>query len=173
MMTATKTRPAKTTAPRTRAAKPVSNPAIVPVADPAKVKGQPARKTTTKPKASPAAAPAPKEAKPEPKTLQEALTSGVAVLVKIRANKTVRSLRYLAPGTEVRETAMTVAERRAAGDTIEAIAEDMKVSVATVRRYVTGLELAHEVEDGKHDKAWTKGEKQVVVHTVTAKAAKA
>lgn len=114
---------------------------------------------------------APKEklAKPEPTMLAEALTAKAAIFVKIRANGTVRSLPYLAPGTKERETAVQVDTQRQAGDTVEAIAEGMNVSVATVRRYVMGLALAHEVEEGKHDAAWTQGEKNVVVHRVVAK----
>lgn len=114
---------------------------------------------------------APKEQKPEPTTLVEALLAKQAILIKVRANGSQRSLPYLAPGTKERETAVQVDTRRQAGETVEAIAEAMNVSVATVRRYVTGLALAHEVESGKHDAAWTRGEKNVVVHRVTAKAA--
>ncbi|MEZ0579013.1 hypothetical protein [Nocardioides sp. MH1] len=116
---------------------------------------------------------APKEQEPGPTTLVEALTSKAAILVKIRANGTVRSLPYLAPGSKERTTAVDVDTRRQAGETVEAIAEAMNVSVATVRRCVTGLALAHEVESGKHDAAWKKGEKNVVVHRVTAKGAAA
>ena len=116
---------------------------------------------------------APKEPKVESTTLVEALTSKAAILVKIRANGTVRSLPYLAPGSKERTTAVDVDTRRQAGETVEAIAEAMNVSVATVRRYVMGLALAHEVESGKHDAAWKKGEKNVVVHRVTARGAAA
>jgi hypothetical protein len=35
---------------------------------------------------------------------------------------------------------------------------------------LTALVLAYEVEDGKHNRAWTKGEKHVIVHRVTVKA---
>jgi hypothetical protein len=133
---------------------------------------------TTKAKTATKAAPksvvkkaAPKE--PTATTLLEALIAKEAVLIKKRANGTIRSLPYLAPGSEVRTTAQDVAGRRTKGDTIEKIAEDIRVSVATVRRYVTGLELAQEVEAGKYDKAWKKGEKQVAVHTVSAKQATA
>jgi DNA invertase Pin-like site-specific DNA recombinase len=111
-----------------------------------------------------------KASKPEPKTLIEALTTGQAVLVKIRANKTVRSLPYLAPGSDQRKQAETVAARVKKGETLSAIAEELNVSLATARRFLTNLSLAHDVEAGKHDKAWTKGTKQVIVRTVPAKA---
>ena len=116
------------------------------------------------------AAPKPKASKPEPKTLIEALTTGQAVLVKIRANKTVRSLPYLAAGSDQRKEAEAVPTRVGKGEALSAIAEDLNVSLATARRFLTNLTLAQDVEAGKHDKAWTKGTKQVVVHTVTAKA---
>lgn len=156
-----------TTATKTTAPKPATRTTAKPAAA-AK------SKAPTQPKAAaPAKKVAPKEkpAKPEPKTLVEALTTGQASLVKIRANGTVRSLPYYAKGSEVRDTAMTVDSRRTAGDTIDRIAEDMKVSVATVRRYVTGLALAREVEAGKHDAAWAKGERNVVVQRVAVKTA--
>lgn len=160
-----------TTATKTTAPKPATRTPAKPVTTP---KGKAAPKASTQPKAAaPVKKVAPKEtpATPEPKTLLEALTTGQATLVKIRANGTVRSLPYYAKGTEVRETAMAVDARRTAGDTIEKIAEEMKVSVATIRRYVTGLALAHEVEAGKHDAAWAKGERNVVVHRVAVKTA--
>lgn len=142
-----------------------------PAAKPAQAKPAPA-KAAPKPKASTAkTTAAPKEApKPEPKTLVEALTTGQAVLVKIRANKTVRSLPYLAPGTDQRKQAEAVAARVDKGETVPAVAEDLKVSLATARRFLTNLALAQDVEAGKHDKAWKPGTKQVVVHTVQAKA---
>ena len=131
---------------------------------------KPAPKSTAKPKAFTPTAPTPKEkkaTKPEPATLIEALTTGQAVLVKVRANKTVRSLPYLAQGTAQRKEAEEAAARVEKGETVPALAESLNVSSATARRFLTNLALAREVEAGKHDKAWAKGEKQVVVHTVT------
>ena len=52
---------------------------------------------------------------------------------------------------------------------MEAIATEMKVSLATARRFLTGLALAEDVEAGKFNKAWKPGTTEVVVHTVTAK----
>jgi hypothetical protein len=153
MSTTTVKKPAPKTSTRKPAAKPT-----------------PATTKATTPKEQTKAVPKPKASKPEPKTLIEALTTGQAVLVKIRANKTVRSLPYLAPGGDQRKEAEAVAARVGKGETLSAIAEDLKVSLATARRFLTNLSLAHDVEAGKHDEAWTKGTKQVVVHTVTAKA---
>lgn len=152
-MTTTKTR-------TTRAAKPAAAPS-----KPTRAKVTPTPKESVGEKE-----PAKAATKPEAKTLLEALSTGQAVLVKVRANGTKRSLPYLAPKSDVRQTAVTVETRRQAGETIEAIAEDMNISIATVRRYISNLALAHAVEDGTHDKAWTKGTKNVVVHTVQAKA---
>jgi hypothetical protein len=72
------------------AAKPTSRKAPV---KPAPAKPAPAAKQEAKPKEQP---------KPEPKNLREALTTGQALLFKVRANGTKRSLPYLAPGTEAR-----------------------------------------------------------------------
>lgn len=55
------------------------------------------------------------------------------------------------------------------GETVAAIAEDLNVSPATARRFLTNLALAKAVEAGSPDKARTKGSKEVVVHTATAK----
>lgn len=126
-----------------------------------------ATKPTTAPKEP--TKPAPKAAKPEPKTLIEALTSRQTVLLKIRANGTKRSLPYLSVGSEGRKAAEAVAARVAKGDTVPAIAEDLNVSLATARRFLTNLTLAHDVEAGRFDKGWKPGTKEVVVHTVAAK----
>jgi hypothetical protein len=140
-------------------------------------KAAPRTKATPKataPKPAPSKAAAQKEqkpeAKPQPKTLIEALTTGQAALTKIRGNGTKRSLPYLAVGTDGRKEAEAVAKMREDGDTVEAIAEALKVSTATARRFLMNLELAQAVEAGTHDKTWKPGAKEVVVHTVTAKA---
>jgi hypothetical protein len=119
------------------------------------------------PKATPKADPTPA---PLPTTLVEALTSGAAQLFKVRANGTRRSLPYLAVGSEERKAAEAVAARREKGETIPVIAVDLKVSVATARRFLTNLQNAQDVEAGKHDDKWTPETKEVVVHRVEAKA---
>jgi hypothetical protein len=114
--------------------------------------------------------PAKKTPNPEPKTLIEALTTRQASLIKVRANGTRRSLPYLAVGTPGREEAEAVAARVEKGETVAAVAEDLNVSLATARRFLTNLALAKAVEAGTHDKAWKPGTKEIVVHTVPAKA---
>lgn len=44
------------------------------------------------------------------------------------------------------------------------------MSTATARRFITNLQLAQAVEAGAYDKAWKPGTREVVVHTVAAKA---
>lgn len=123
---------------------------------------QPAKSTNTDvEKAAPAA--------PEPTTLKEAALLGVVKLVRKRKNGTLRSLPYLAPATTPRKDAEAVAARRAKGETINAIAEDLKTSIATVRRMETNLVLAHEIEAGEHADKWTVGETQVVISVVEGK----
>lgn len=51
-----------------------------------------------------------------------------------RKNGTPRGLPHLAPGTTQRDDAEAVLARRTKGDTIDAIAEDLKMSIATARR---------------------------------------
>jgi hypothetical protein len=130
-----------------------------------------ATKATTAPKEPAKAAPK-KAAKPEAKTLIEALTTKQTVLLKVRANGTKRSLPYLAVGSEGRKAAEAVAARVAKRETVPAIAEDLNVSLATARRFLANLTLAHDVEAGRFDKAWKPGGKEVVTHTVTAKPGK-
>ena len=138
-----------------------------------------ARKRATKPapkatvrkatasKDSPAKfAPKEKVSKTEPTSLIEALTTKQAVLIKVRGNGTRRSLPYYAKGSEYRATAEKAAAMKAEGRTVEVIAESLKVSLPTARRFLTGLELAQQVEVGKYDAAWKPGSKEVVVHTV-------
>ncbi len=103
---------------------------------------------------------------PVPTSLREALAQRSAVLVKVRANGTRRSLPYLAPGTAERAAAEAVAARVEKGETVTVVAEDLKVSMATARRFLTNLALAQAVESGKHDSAWKPGSKEVVVHVV-------
>lgn len=105
----------------------------------------------------------------EPKSLKEAVTLGTVRLVRQRKNGTLRSLPYLAPGSEQRKEAETVAARRAKGETIPVIAEDLKASIATVRRMATNLDLAQRIEAGEHADKWAVGEKQVIVSVVEGK----
>jgi len=121
-----------TTAKKPSARKPAPKPA-------------PKGKSTPAPKEPTKAAPKEKPAKPAPKTLIEALTTGQTVLLKVRANGTKRSLPYLAVGTEGRKRAEAVAKMREDGQTVDAIAEALKVSTATARRFITNLALAHAV----------------------------
>jgi hypothetical protein len=153
-MTATKTQAATKASPRKPATK------TAPKGKVTRTPEEPAKATKTAPKEKPA--------KPEPKTLVEALTAGQTVLLKVRANGTKRSLPYLAVGSEGRKEAEAVAARHANGETIPALAENLNVSAATGRRFLTNLALAQDVEAGKFAKAWKPGTKEVVVHTVTA-----
>jgi hypothetical protein len=119
--------------------------------------------TKTQPAKAEKAAPA------QPKTLKEAASLGVVKLVRKRKNGTLRSLPYLAPGSTQRKDAEAVVARRAKGETINAIAEDLKTSIATVRRMESNLELAQEIEAGEHADKWAVGEKQVVISVVEGK----
>lgn len=67
----------------------------------------------------------------------------------------------------------TGAKMRADGQTVDAIAEALKVSTATARRFISNLDLAHAVEAGAHDKSWKPGTREVIVHVVASKPIKA
>ena len=109
----------------------------------------------------------PKSTEPTaPKTLKEAASAGVVRLFRQRKNGTLRSLPYLAPKSEGRTDAEAVAARREKGETINAIAEDLNVSTATVRRMITNLLLAQAIEAGEYADKWTPGEQKVVVSAV-------
>ncbi len=129
--------------------------------------------TTTKPaadkKAAPAKPAARKAATPAPAktaTLAQAAAAGNVRFYRQRRNGTQRKLTYLAPGTADRAQAETVTKRREAGDTIQAIATDLRVSVATVRRMEVGLVLAQQVEAGDHNSKWNGEDAKVVVGKV-------
>ena len=126
----------------------------------ATTKTTPAKATSTKAekKSEPAT--------PQPKTLKEAAALGVVKLVRQRKNGTLRHLPYLSPGTEQRKAAEAVAARRTKGETINAIAEDLKASIATVRRMESNLNLAQEIEAGEHADKWSAGDKQVIISVV-------
>lgn len=167
-MTSTTTKKATAAKPAPTPAKPTSKPstkATAPKAPAPAKAAAPAKVAATK--SSPAkekAAP-----KPEPKTLIEALTTGQTSLIKVRANGTRRSLPYLAVGTSQRKQAEDVGKMREGGTTVEAIADSLSVSIATARRFITNLALAHAVEAGTHNGAWAPGTKEVVVQTVAPK----
>ncbi len=106
-----------------------------------------------------------------PKTLKDAAAAGTVRLFRQRKNGTLRSLPYLAPGTDQRTQAEAVAARRDKGETVGTIAEDLNLSVATVRRMITNLLLAHAIEAGEHADRYTPGEKKVVISVVGEDAA--
>lgn len=129
--------------------------------------------TATKPAADKKAAPAKpasrKAATPAPAqtaTLAQAAAAGNVRFYRQRRNGTMRNLTYLAPGTADRAQAETVTKRREAGETIQVIANDLKVSVATVRRMEAGLVLAQQVEAGDHDSKWNGEDARVIVGKV-------
>lgn len=119
--------------------------------------------------AAPAKPPARKAATPalaQTATLAKAAAAGNVRFYRQRRNGTMRNLTYFAPGTAERAQAETVTKRREAGETIQTIANDLRVSVATVRRMEAGLVLAQQVEAGDHDRKWNGQDATVVVGKV-------
>lgn len=76
------------------------------------------------------------------------LASGTVRLFRVRKNGTTRRIPFLKPGTPARKKAERVAAMRAAGKTMRQIAEELHESLATVRRELTHLALAQDVEAG-------------------------
>ncbi|WP_269305308.1 hypothetical protein [Aeromicrobium sp. HA] len=101
-----------------------------------------------------------------PATLKDAAAAGAVRLFRQRKNGTLRSMPYLAPGSDTRKEAEAVAKRRETGETVGTIAEDLNLSVATVRRMITNLLLAKQIEDGFYADKYTPGELKVVVSVV-------
>lgn len=125
---------------------------------------------TPKPKPATAKKPAASTTASSP-TLAQAASTGQVKFFHRRQNKTLRHLPYLAPGSDSRKAAEAVAKRREAGETVGAIAEDLKASVATVRRMITGLALAHAIEAGEYDSQWKPGDKALVLSETQGKVA--
>lgn len=65
---------------------------------------------------------------------------------KVRANGTTRHIPFFADGTKEREEAEWIAEQREDGRTMKAIAEELHLSVPSVRRILNSLLLSEEVE---------------------------
>ncbi|OUZ06746.1 hypothetical protein BHE97_18555 [Aeromicrobium sp. PE09-221] len=112
-----------------------------------------------------------KTATTAPKTLKDAATAGAVRLFRQRKNGTLRSLPYLSPGSDQRTQAEAVAARRDKGETAASIADDLNLSIATVRRMITNLLLAQQIENGEHADRYTPGETKVVISTVGEDAA--
>lgn len=63
-----------------------------------------------------------------------------------RQDGTLRKVHFLAGGTKERETAEWVAEQREAGATMRKIANELHLSVPSVRRMINDLALTEEFE---------------------------
>jgi hypothetical protein len=83
-------------------------------------------KAPTKRSAAKAAAPAPAKTA----TLAAAAAAGKVRFYRERRNGTMRNLVYLAPGTAERAQAETVAQRRAAGETVQVISDGLKEAIS-------------------------------------------
>lgn len=72
-----------------------------------------------------------------------------------RSNGTLRRVDLLVEGSTKRETAEGIAAKLTEGSTVKSVARELHASVATVRRYLTALELTKEIEAGEHDSVFT------------------
>jgi hypothetical protein len=76
----------------------------------------------------------------------EALASGKVQLYTVRGNGTTRHIPFYAEGTADREVAEQVAEWREDGRTMKSIADELHLSVPSVRRMLNSLYLSEDVE---------------------------
>jgi hypothetical protein len=104
---------------------------------------------------SPAAHTAADQVVADPKAM---LDAGLLVAYSERANGTLRHLELCQLGSTRRDTAEWVSERLDEGATLKAVARELHVSVATVRRYLMALELTEEIEAGEWDDVWAEAQ---------------
>lgn len=69
----------------------------------------------------------------------------------LRENGTLRHLELAPVGSDRRDTAEWISEQLGEGLTVKAMARELHVSVATVRRYLLALELTEQIEAGEWD----------------------
>lgn len=80
------------------------------------------------------------------------LEQGLLAAYRVRANGTMRHLDLAPVGSTLRDTAEYVSDRvDMDGASVQAVARELHVSTATVRRYLESLELTEEVEAGEWD----------------------
>lgn len=132
-MSDTATAAPATKAPRTRKAAGATK-ATAPAATPKPA----AQKRTRAAKATPAV----------PAALAADLASGTTRLFRTRANGTTRRIQYLAADSHPRKLAEQIVGMREAGKTIKEICTELHLSPASVRRAITGVMLARDVEAG-------------------------
>jgi len=104
------------------------------------------------------------------------LEQGLLTAYRVRANGTMRHLELYPLDGTLREAAEYVSDRvDMDGASVQAVARELWVSTATIRRYLEGLELTEEIESGDWDglsfdsagnpvwdTAWTETEAEVV-----------
>lgn len=82
------------------------------------------------------------------------LDAGLLVAYSERSNGTTRRLELCPVGSTRRDTAEWITERLDDGLTLRAVAQELHVSVPTVRRFIMALELTEEIEAGEWDDVW-------------------
>jgi hypothetical protein len=80
------------------------------------------------------------------------LEQGLLAAYRVRGNGTMRHLELYPLGSTTREAAEWVSDRiEYDGASVQAVARELWVSTATIRRFVEGLELTEEIESGEWD----------------------
>lgn len=80
------------------------------------------------------------------------LEQGFLRAYRVRGNGTMRHLELYPLGSTTREAAEWISDRiDMDGATVQAVARELHVSTPTIRRYLEGLELTEDIEDGGWD----------------------
>ena len=88
-------------------------------------------------------------------TAREQLQAGGLAAYSLRSNGTERHWELVPLGTERRDTAEWIFDQvEEEGRSVEAVARELHVSNATVRRFLAVLELTEEIEAGEWDDIW-------------------
>jgi len=87
-------------------------------------------------------------------SLREMLDAGELVAYRMRANGTFRLVSLMPVCSTRREVTEWVHDETEEGRSVAAVARELHVSVAEVRRWLLALELTEEIEAGEWDEVW-------------------
>jgi hypothetical protein len=75
-----------------------------------------------------------------------------------RGNGTTRHLELAPIGSTRRDTAEWISEQVEDGRSLRAVANELHVSLPTVRRHLMALELTEDIEAGEYDQVWAEAQ---------------
>lgn len=86
--------------------------------------------------------------------LRDMLEAGELEAFRVRTDGTTRLINLLPVASTSRETAEWIYDQVEDGRSVQAVAREIHVSVATIRRFLEALELTEQVEAGEWDDTW-------------------